>query len=69
MKPATFEPGGGGRANPSPLSGSIWIEPQSGAVTKLVASMESTLSNLGFQAMRSAFRERAVNYSQIKTYN
>jgi hypothetical protein len=46
-----------GKSYPVPLSGSIWIEPQSSAVTRLVASKESTLSDLGIQAMRSAFRE------------
>ena len=51
-----------GRNYPIPLSGTIWIEPQSGAVVKLVASMESSLSDLGLQAMRSEIHYATVNF-------
>lgn len=50
-----------GQNYPIPLSGTIWIEPQSGAVTKLVALMDSSLSDLGLQAMRSE-----IHYSVIR---
>jgi hypothetical protein len=51
-----------GRNYPIPLSGTIWIEPQSGAVVKLVASMESSLGDLGLQAMRSEIHYATVNF-------
>jgi len=51
-----------GRNYPIPLSGTIWIEPQSGAVVKLVASMESSLSDLGLQSMRSEIHYATVNF-------
>jgi predicted N-acyltransferase len=51
-----------GKNYPIPLSGTIWIEPQSGAVVKLVASMESSLSDLGLQAMRSEIHYATVHF-------
>src|SRR5882762_3384537 len=53
-----------GKNFPIPLSGTIWIEPQSGAVVKLVASMESSLSDLGLQAMRSEIHYATVNFHE-----
>jgi hypothetical protein len=50
-----------GQSYPLPLSGTIWIEPQSGAVAKLVASMDSSLSDLGLQGMRSE-----IHYSTVR---
>jgi hypothetical protein len=51
-----------GKNYPIPLSGTIWIEPQSGAVVKLVASMDSSLSDLGLQGMRSEIHYATVNF-------
>jgi hypothetical protein len=51
-----------GKNYPIPLSGTIWIEPQSGAVVKLVASMDSSLSDMGLQAMRSEIHYATVNF-------
>jgi hypothetical protein len=51
-----------GKNYPIPLSGTIWIEPQSGAVVKLVATMDSSLSDLGLQAMRSEIHYATVNF-------
>jgi hypothetical protein len=51
-----------GKNYPIPLSGTIWIEPQSGAVAKLVASMDSNLSDLGLQAMRSEIHYATVHF-------
>ena len=51
-----------GQNYPIPLSGTIWIEPQSGAVAKLVASMDSNLSDLGLQAMRSEIHYSIVHF-------
>jgi hypothetical protein len=51
-----------GKNYPIPLSGTIWIESQSGAVAKLVASMDSSLSDLGLQAMRTEIHYATVNF-------
>jgi hypothetical protein len=51
-----------GKNYPIPLSGTIWIEPQTGAVLKLVASMDSSLSDLGLQAMRSEIHYATVHF-------
>lgn len=51
-----------GQNYPIPLSGTIWIEPQSGAVAKLVASMDSSLSDLGLQGMRSEIHYSTVHF-------
>jgi hypothetical protein len=47
---------------PLPLSGTIWIEPQSGAVAKLVASLDSSLNDLGFQGMRSEIHYATIRF-------
>jgi len=51
-----------GQNYPIPLSGTIWIEPQSGAVAKLVASMDSGLSDLGLQGLRSEIHYSTVHF-------
>jgi hypothetical protein len=51
-----------GQNYPIPLSGTIWIEPQSGAVAKLVASMDASLSDLGLQGMRSEIHYATVRF-------
>ena len=51
-----------GKNYPIPLSGTIWIEPQTGAVLKLVASMDSGLSDLGLQAMHSDIHYSTVHF-------
>ena len=53
-----------GQNYPLPLSGTIWIEPQSGAVAKLVAFVDSNLSDLGFKAMRSEIHYAAVRFHE-----
>jgi hypothetical protein len=53
-----------GHNYPLPLSGTIWIEPQSGAVAKLVASVGSSLSDLGLQEMRSE-----IHYAMIRFHD
>jgi len=42
-----------GRNYPMPLSGALWIEPQSGAIVKLEAIVDSSMSDLGLAGMRS----------------
>lgn len=51
-----------GKNYPIPLSGTIWIDSQSGAVAKLVASMDSALSDLGLQSMRSEIHYATVHF-------
>jgi len=51
-----------GQNYPIPLSGTIWIEPQSGEVTKLLAVMDSSLNDLGLQAMRSEIHYSAIRF-------
>jgi len=51
-----------GHNYPLPLSGTIWIEPRSGAVAKLVASLDSSLSDLGLKDMRSEIRYTIVRF-------
>jgi hypothetical protein len=53
-----------GQNYPIPLSGTIWIEPQTGAVTKLVATMDSSLTDLGLHGMRSE-----IHYSVIRFHD
>jgi len=67
-----FVPGAGspaalqlrGHTYPLPLSGTIWIEPQSGAIAKLVASLDSSLSDLGLQGLRSE-----IHYAKIQFHD
>jgi hypothetical protein len=42
-----------------PMSGTLWIDPQSGAIVKLEAKVDSSLSDLGLAGMRSE-----VHYAQ-----
>jgi hypothetical protein len=42
-----------GRNYPLPMSGTLWIDPQSGAIVKLEAKVDSSLSDLGLAGMRS----------------
>ena len=51
-----------GHNYPLPLSGTIWIEPQSGAVAKLVATLDSSLSDLGLTGMRSEIHYALVRF-------
>lgn len=51
-----------GKNYPLPLSGTMWVEPQSGAVAKLVASMDTSLSDLGLEAMRSEIHYATVHF-------
>ena len=42
-----------GRNYPLPMSGTLWIDPQSGAIVKLEARVDSSLTDLGLAGMRS----------------
>jgi hypothetical protein len=42
-----------GKNYPLPLSGALWIDPQSGGIVKLEATVDSGLSDIGLAGMRS----------------
>lgn len=51
-----------GQTYPLPLSGMIWIDAQSGAVTKLTAGLDSSLDDLGLRGMRSEIHYATVHF-------
>jgi hypothetical protein len=51
-----------GQSYPIPLSGTLWIEQQTGSVTKLVAAVDTSLSDLGLQSMRSEIHYSTVHF-------
>ena len=53
-----------GQNYPLPLSGTLWIDPQNGAITKLIAAVDSSLSDLGLQGMRSE-----IHYATVQFHN
>jgi hypothetical protein len=53
-----------GKSYPLPLSGSVWIDKQSGAITRLTAAVDSSLNDLGLQGMRSD-----IHYSLIQFHD
>ena len=42
-----------GKNYPLPMSGTLWIDPQSGAIVKIEADVDSSLSDLGLAGLRS----------------
>jgi len=53
-----------GRSYPIPLSGTLWIDSKTGAVAKLVASVDASMSDLGLQGMRSE-----IHYGLMQFHN
>jgi len=51
-----------GKNYPIPLSGTIWIEQQSGSIAKLVATMDSSLSDVGLHNMHSEIHYATVHF-------
>jgi len=51
-----------GQNYPLPLSGTLWIDPRNGAITKLIAAVDSSLSDLGLQGMRSEIHYDTVQF-------
>lgn len=51
-----------GQSYPIPLAGTIWIEEQTGAVAKLIASVDNSLNDLGLQGMRSEIHYATVHF-------
>jgi hypothetical protein len=53
-----------GQSYPIPLSGTLWIDPQTGSVAKLIASVDGSLTDLGLQSMRSE-----IHYGMIQFHD
>jgi len=53
-----------GENYPIPLSGTLWIDPRTGAVNKLIASVDSSLADLGLQGMRSE-----IHYAMLQFHD
>jgi len=53
-----------GRSYAIPFSGTLWIDSKTGAVTKLIASVDSSMSDLGLQGMRSE-----IHYGLMKFHD
>lgn len=51
-----------GKSYPLPLSGTIWIDKGTGAITRLTAAVDSSLSDLGLQGMRSDIHYTLVQF-------
>jgi hypothetical protein len=51
-----------GKSYAMPLSGVLWIDPSSGAVEKLTAAVDSSLSDLGLQGMRTEIHYAVVQF-------
>lgn len=51
-----------GKNYPMPLSGTVWVNKSSGAVAKLIASVDSSLSDLGLQGMQSEIHYALVQF-------
>lgn len=51
-----------GKNYPLPLSGTIWIDKSSGAITRLTATVDSSLADLGLRGMQSDIRYALVQF-------
>jgi hypothetical protein len=51
-----------GKNYPLPLSGSIWIDQQSGAITRLTAAVDSSMSDLGLKGLSSDIHYALVQF-------
>jgi hypothetical protein len=51
-----------GQNYPLPLSGSLWIDARTGSITKLVAEVDSSLSDLGLKGLRSEIHYATINF-------
>ena len=51
-----------GKNYPLPLSGTIWIDKSAGIITRMVAAVDSSLSDLGLQAMKSDIHYGLVQF-------
>jgi hypothetical protein len=53
-----------GKNYPLPLSGTIWIDKSSGAVTRLTAAVDASLSDIGLKGMQSD-----IHYALVQFHN
>ena len=53
-----------GKSYAMPLSGILWIEPESGAIVKLTAAVDTSLTDLGLQGMRSE-----IHYAMLQFHD
>lgn len=53
-----------GKNYPLPLSGTIWIDKTAGIITRLTAAVDSSLSDLGLQALKSD-----IHYGLVQFHN
>ena len=53
-----------GKNYPLPLSGTIWINKATGAITRLLVAVDSSLSDLGLQGMQSD-----IHYALVQFHN
>lgn len=53
-----------GKNYPLPLSGTIWINKATGAITRMTAAVDSSLSDLGLQGMQSD-----IHYALVQFHN
>jgi hypothetical protein len=51
-----------GKNYPLPLSGSIWIDKESGAITRLTAAVDSSMSDLGLKGLTSDIHYALVQF-------
>ena len=51
-----------GKNYPLPLSGTIWIDTSTGAITRLTAAVDSSLSDLGLKGMKSDIHYALVQF-------
>lgn len=51
-----------GRNYPLPLSGDVWIDQESGAVVKLISSLDSSMEDLGLRNLRSEIHYAIVPF-------
>jgi len=55
-----------GKEYPLELSGVAWIDPQSGAITKITASVDNTMEDVGLKTLRSEVRYAPVPFRDTK---
>jgi hypothetical protein len=51
-----------GKNYPLPLSGAIWIDKTTGAITRLTAAVDSSLNDLGLQGLQSDIHYTLVQF-------
>jgi hypothetical protein len=55
-----------GREYPLELSGAAWIDPDTGAIAKIVATIEDTLQDVGLKSLRSQIEFAPLPFSDSK---